>query len=125
MAILAVAELVIIGVYYYDCSDIPPLSDHRSGLRKQVTIESMKDTFSTGFGCGCAWISVLCSLMALFQAGLTAYCLAMMDLDRSADHNWNCGVLIYGSQFLVLSGLAFTTFLLASWLLKGNCWQFR
>jgi len=62
--------------------------------------------------------------MALFQAGLTAYCFVMMDLDKGyPDHNWNCGVLIYGFQFLVVSALAFTTFLLAAWLLKDNCWR--
>ena len=87
-------------------------------------MEIMKDSISTGIGCGCAWISALCTLMALFQLGLTAYCVVMMDLDKGpVDHYWNCGVLIYGCQFLVASAIALPCFLLASWLLKGNCWR--
>jgi hypothetical protein len=47
----------------------------------------------------------------------------MMQVDHTANSNWNCGVLIYGSSFIVCSIIAGLLCILAALLLKAGWWS--
>ena len=71
---------------------------------------------SSVFGGICGVIATFLSLIAVGGCGLTAYSWYMMSADKGPDRNWNCGVLIYGVEFVVCSVLAIGFGTLGKWL---------
>jgi hypothetical protein len=85
---------------------------------------NMKKTLANLFGSICFWLGVAFTSLAIYEGCLAVYCIYMLSVDHGiVDHNWNCGVIIYGFECSVESVIASLFSLLAWLLLKGEWWR--
>ncbi|MEZ4536394.1 MAG: hypothetical protein R3D26_15565 [Cyanobacteriota/Melainabacteria group bacterium] len=78
------------------------------------------DKLANLFGLFCAAINGILISLSVVHAALVGVCFAMMQIDKNPVCTWNCGVLIYGSEAVVLFLVALPFYFLAKFSLWTN-----
>jgi hypothetical protein len=75
---------------------------------------------ATLFGLICTAANGILVSLSIVHAGLIGLCVAMMEIDKNPESTWNCGVLIYGAEALILFLISLPFFFLAKFTLWTN-----
>jgi len=75
---------------------------------------------ATFFGLICTAANGFLVGLAVVHTCLLVLSMAMMEIDKNPECTWNCGVLIYGGEALILALLAVPFFFLAKFSLWTN-----
>ncbi|MDX2107570.1 MAG: hypothetical protein SFY67_14310 [Candidatus Melainabacteria bacterium] len=85
-------------------------------------------TLANIFGLICAAANGALLSLSAVHAILVCVSIAMMQIDKSPENTWNCGVLIYSTEALILFSISLPFYFLAKFSLwsnplKSTTWQ--